>query len=187
MSLHYGSTVSRCVKLFVGTPQGSVLAATLFRLHVHCLPQHFMNMTVHLFADDLAITIVGALEKKFSHNIPYLEAQARIAMDILSKYSYDYILPVNTDKTNALLVHSVVAPQYSVVVYRSTSIKFVNKLKYLGVGITTKLGWGEYIAHRIGRIRNIYNALRILFHRIPLSLIKSRRILFFAFALPHFV
>jgi hypothetical protein len=187
MSIHYGNNVSRRIKISVGAPQGSVLAATLFRIHVHYLPQYFMNMAVHLFADDLAITISGSLEKKFSENIVEVEAQARIAMDILSKYSYEYILPVNIDKTKALLVHSVVAPPYPVITYRNVNIGFVNKFKYLGVEITTKLGWGEYIAHRIRRIRSIYNALSILFHRIPLSLIKLRRLLFFAFALPHFV
>ncbi|CAF1147274.1 unnamed protein product [Rotaria magnacalcarata] len=118
MSIHYGNTVSRCIKLFVGTPQGSVLAATLFLLQIHYLPQYFLNMTTHLFADDLAIMIMGSIEKKFSQNILELEVQARLAMDILSKYSYDYILPVNIDKTNALLVRSVVAPQYPVITYR---------------------------------------------------------------------
>ncbi|CAM4834808.1 unnamed protein product, partial [Rotaria magnacalcarata] len=186
MSIHYENTVSRPIKLYVGTPQGSVLAATLFLLHVHYLPQYFTNMATHLFADDLAITIVGSIEKKFSHNINELEAQATRAMDILSKYSYDYILPVNIDNTNALLVHSVGAPQYPVITYRSTKIKFVKKFKYLSVQITTKLDWGDYISHRTRRIRNIYNALRILFYRIPLSHVKLRRILFLAFALPHF-
>jgi hypothetical protein len=140
MSIHYGNTVSRRIKLFVGTPQGSVLAATSFLLHVHYLPQYFMNITTHLFADDLAITMLGAIEKKFSHNIAELEIQASIAMEILSKYSYGYILSVNIDKTNALLVHSVVAPLYPLITYRNITIKFVNKFKYLGVQITTKLG-----------------------------------------------
>ncbi|CAF3974122.1 unnamed protein product [Rotaria magnacalcarata] len=85
MSIHYENTVSRPIKLYVGTPQGSVLAATLFLLHIHYLPQYFTNMATHLFADDLAITIVGSIEKKFSHNINELEAQATRAMDILSK------------------------------------------------------------------------------------------------------
>jgi len=129
---------------------------------------------------------ISAVEKKLCHNIAELEVQASIVMDILSKYSYDYILPVNIDKNNTLLVHSVVAPQYPLITYRNTTIKFVKKFKYLCVQITTKLGWGDYISYRIRRIRNIYNALRILFYRIPLSHLKIRRILFFAFALPHF-
>ncbi len=75
-----------------------------------------------------------------SVSIEDFETQARIAMEILSKYPDDYILPVNTDKTKALLLHSVVAPLYLVIKYRSTKIKFVIKFRYLGVEIKTKLG-----------------------------------------------
>ncbi len=82
---------------------------------------------------------ISAVEKKLSHNIAELEVQTSIAMDILSKYSYDYILPANINKTNTLLVHSVVAPQYPLITYRNTTIKFVKKFKYLCVQITTKL------------------------------------------------
>jgi hypothetical protein len=92
---------------------------------------------------------ISALEKKLCHNSAELEVQASIAMDILSKYSYDYILPVNIDKTNTLLIHSVVAPQYPLITYRSTTIKFVKKSRYEGVQITTKLGWVDCISHSI--------------------------------------
>ena len=34
--------------------QGSVLAATLFRLHVHIQPAIFTNPAVHAFVDELA-------------------------------------------------------------------------------------------------------------------------------------
>jgi hypothetical protein len=186
MSIHYGNTVSRSIKLFVGISQGSLIAATIFRLHGHYLPQYFTNMAIHLFADNLAINIIGSIEKKFSYNIAELALQASIARDIQSKCSYDYILPVSIDKTNALLVHSIVARQYPVITHRNTKIKFVKKFKYLGVQITTKLGWSEYISHGLRRIRNIYNALRILLFRISLLLIKLRKVLFFAFALPRF-
>ncbi|CAF3280248.1 unnamed protein product [Rotaria sp. Silwood2] len=145
MSIHVGEAVSRSINVFVGTPQGSVLAATLFRLHVHFLPSFFMNLICHLFADDLAIVISGALENKFSKNIIELERQAEIAMKMLEKYADDNLLPVNINKTKALLVHDVVAPSYPTVKYKGFKIDFVKRFKYLGVDITTKLGWGVYI------------------------------------------
>jgi hypothetical protein len=187
MSIHVGEAVSRPINIFVGTPQGSVLAATLFRLHVHFLPAIFMNLTCHLFADDLAIVISGALENKFSMNIVELERQAEMAMKVLEKYANDNLLPVNTNKTKALLVHDVVAPLYPKVKYKGMEIEFVKRFKYLGVDITTKLGWGIYIQSRLKKIRKIYHALRILFKKIPISLIKLRRKLFFAYALPHLI
>ncbi|CAF4604610.1 unnamed protein product [Rotaria socialis] len=187
MSIHVGNAVSRVIKLFVGTPQGSVLAATLFRLHVHFLPSYFMNLVCHLFADDLAIIISGALENTFSKNITELERQAEIAMRILAKYADDNLLPVNINKTKALLVHDVVAPPYPKIKYKELPIEFVKRFKYLGVDITTKLGWGIYIVKRLQIIRKIYHALRIIFNKIPLSLIHLRRKLFFAYALPHII
>ncbi|CAF1239290.1 unnamed protein product, partial [Didymodactylos carnosus] len=77
-----------------GAPQGSVLAATLFRLHLHFLPQCFFQAISHLFADDLAIVLTGSLEKRFSHNIEDLEKRAQIVLKALEKLSGDNILPI---------------------------------------------------------------------------------------------
>jgi hypothetical protein len=38
MSIHVGEAISRSINISFGAPQGSVLAATLFRLHIHFLP-----------------------------------------------------------------------------------------------------------------------------------------------------
>ncbi|CAF3888498.1 unnamed protein product, partial [Rotaria sp. Silwood1] len=35
----------------VGAPQGSILAATLFRLQIHFLPSIFQQEAAHLFAE----------------------------------------------------------------------------------------------------------------------------------------
>ncbi|CAF1186396.1 unnamed protein product [Adineta ricciae] len=185
MCIHVGEAISKKINIFVGAPQGSVLAATLFRLHVHFLPSFFMNMVCHLFADDLAIVMKGAMEEKFSKNIMALEKQAELTMKILQKYADDYILPVNINKTKAMLVHDVVAPMYPKIKYKGIGIDFVKRFKYLGVDIATKLGWGIYIDNRLRKVRKIYHALRLLFKQIPISLYKLRRKLFTAYALPH--
>ncbi len=98
MSFYHGESKLRSIKLFVGAPQGSVLSATLFRIHIHFLPKYFFRFCVHLFADDLALLLKGALEKKLSGNIIELEEQAKIAMKALSTFSENYLLPVNTKK-----------------------------------------------------------------------------------------
>ena len=71
----------------VGAPQGSVLAATLFRLHVHFLPSYFLDLAVHMFADDLAIVIPGSLEKRFSLNVKEIQEKAKMVMRQLEKFS----------------------------------------------------------------------------------------------------
>ncbi|CAF3901329.1 unnamed protein product [Rotaria sp. Silwood1] len=187
MSIHHGDSQSKTVKLYVGAPQGSVLAATLFRIHIHFLPQYFFRFCTHLFADDVAILLKGSLEKKLSQNIIELEKQAKIAMHILLSFSENHLLPVNVKKTKAMLVHSAVSPSQPKIFFQNQQIDFVQNFKYLGVEIRVKLGWGSYIKTRILKIRNVYNALKQLFRQIPIGLIHIRKKLFYAFALPHFI
>ena len=184
--ISFGEANSRTIQMHVGAPQGSVLAATLFKLHVHFLPSFFMDLTLHLFADDLAIVITGSLEKRFSHNIEDLERRARWAMKQLERYSKNLILPVNVNKTKALLVHSVVSPTYPVIKFQNKNIEYVKSFKYLGDNISTKIGWGFFISERIRKIRKVYNALRVILRSIPSSQIALRRKIFLAYALPHF-
>ncbi|CAF4774626.1 unnamed protein product [Rotaria sp. Silwood1] len=56
------------------------------------------------------------------------------------KYADDNLLPVNINKTKALLVHDVVASSYPEVKYKGFKTDFVKCFEYLGLDITTKLG-----------------------------------------------
>ncbi|CAF1935542.1 unnamed protein product [Rotaria magnacalcarata] len=69
-------------------------------------------------------------------------------MKILARYADDNLLPVNINKTKAILVHNVVAPPYPKIKYKETTIEFVKRFKYLGVDITTKLGWESAIGNK---------------------------------------
>ena len=187
MSIHYGESISKMVRIFSGTPQGSLLSATLFRLHIHSLPKVFARFCSHLFADDVAVVIKGQIEKRLSDNIDDLEKQAKIAMSLLEKYSKNLLLPVNVRKTKAMLVHSTVSPTNPKVFFENKMIETVSSFKYLGVEIRTKMGWGPYIRGRVMKIRNIYTALRRMFRTIPSERYKIRNKLFCAFAFLHFV
>jgi hypothetical protein len=170
-----------------GAPQGSVIAATLFRLHIHFLPSYFSNCIIHLFADDLALVIKGLLEKKFSRNITEIEEKAEKVMKQLEKFSDDMILPVNISKTKSMLAHSIVSPTYPKISYKSQPIEYVKKYRYLGVNISVKLGWENYINERIKTISHIYSAMRIIFKDIKRKDIRTRKKIFSAYALPHFM
>ena len=187
MAVYHGESISRIIEIFVEAPQGSVLAATLFRLHIHLLPKLFFRFCSHLFADDLAIVLKGSLEKRLSDNIIYLEEQAKVAMKELLKFSIDMLQPVNVAKTKVMLVHDVVAPTKPNVFFDDKRIDYVKYFKYLGVEIRTKLGWGEFIKDRLAKIRKNYAALKLIYRIIPVDMWKIRRKLFCAFALPHFL
>ena len=171
----------------VSASQGSVLAIALFRLHVHFLHSYFRSFASHMFADDLSIQMNGDLEKRFSRNIWILEYRAKVTLDLLGNFAEDNILPININKTKALLVHSIVAPSRPKIEFRGQEIKYVNSFKYLGVTVSTKLGWSFFISDRLMKIRKIYNGMKILFYSIPKSNILIRKKIFAAFAMPHFI
>ena len=173
--------------VFVGAPQGSVLAALLFRLHIHFLVPYFPQITCHLFADDLAIVIYGAIEKRLSDNIRYIQEQANMILKSLEKFSDNHILPVIIKKTKAMLVHSAMNVEKSDIYYENVKIEYVQKFKYLGVELGTKLGLGNYIDDRLKKVRNSYCALRKIYKTIPKDEIKIRRTLFCAFSLLHII
>jgi Reverse transcriptase (RNA-dependent DNA polymerase) len=186
MSVSHGNAKSRSFSISIGAPQGSVLAALLFRLHIHYLPSHFLQTVCHLFADDLTIIIKGGLEMRLSANIKYLESQARVVLKALETFSDNHILAVNVSKTKAMIVHSAVDVQKPVIKYKDVNIEYVTSFKCLGVEIGTKLGMGKNIEIRLKKVRSSYCALRQIFHTIPKSEIKIRRQLFCAYTLPHF-
>jgi hypothetical protein len=184
--ISYGEENSGTIKMDVVIPQGSVLAATLFRLHVHFLPSFFFDLSVHMFAKDLALVLVGSLRKRFSQNTIDHEKKAEITMKQLEEFSDNFLLPVNVAKTKAPLVHSAVSPQLPKMKYKQQKIEHVKSFKYLGVHISTKLGWGTYINERIRKIRRIYNGFRQIFYKILREHISILRRVFLAYALPHF-
>jgi hypothetical protein len=65
ITIHHGNSMSKRIKSFSGAPQGSVLSATLFRLHIHFLPKTLARFSSHLFADDVALIIKGSIEKNY--------------------------------------------------------------------------------------------------------------------------
>jgi len=65
MKIQYGEATSRKINIHIGVPQGSVLAAALFRLCLHFLPKLFLRFNTHLFADDLAILTKSPLKKDY--------------------------------------------------------------------------------------------------------------------------
>ncbi|CAF1327904.1 unnamed protein product [Rotaria sordida] len=165
MAVHHGESISRTIQIFSGAPQGSVLSATLFRLHIHFLPKTLARFCSHLFADDLALIIKGSIEKKFLQNIKDLEQQANIAMKLLENFSKNLILPVNIKKTKMMLVHSIVSPSYPKVFFKNEIIEMVSSFKYLGVEIRTKMGWSSLI-------KQYQRSLKVFFFN-TLTIIRS--------------
>jgi hypothetical protein len=163
MTISHGIFESRPFKISLSAPRGSVLAALLFRMHIHFLPSYFPPIGSHLSADDLTLVMKGALELKMSDNIPYLEQQAKLVLTNLSKFSDDHLLPVNVNKTKSMIIHTAVNVPQPKVEYKNYEIEYVKSFKFLGVEIGTKLRWKNFITIRLRKIRSIYNGLKNYF------------------------
>jgi hypothetical protein len=135
ISISHGDAESRPFDTFVSALQDSTLAALLFRLHIFLLPSHFLQITSHLYAEDLTLVIKGALEKKLSENVIYIEEKAKYIMEALAKFADDHTLPVNINKTKVMLIHGAVAPLRPHIEYKNVEIEYVSNFKCLGVEI----------------------------------------------------
>ena len=187
MRVYHCAAKSRLFSVQVGAPQGSVLAALLFRLHLHFLPVHFPLSVNHLFADDLTIIMKEASKKRLSDNIKDLQCQAKIVLKELENFSENYLLPVNVAKTKAMLVHNAINVSKPEIEYKGVPIEYVTNFKCLGVHIGTKLGWSKFIDERLQKVKKSYCGLRKIFYTIPKNEIKLRRKIFLAFSLPQFI
>jgi hypothetical protein len=108
MIISHEDVESRLMRISLGAPQGSVLAAILFRIHIQFLTPYFAQINSYLFADDLTLVIKEAVELKMSDNIEYLERQANSVLLRLERLAEDHILPVNVTKTKSMIIHSAV-------------------------------------------------------------------------------
>jgi Reverse transcriptase (RNA-dependent DNA polymerase) len=187
MRVSHGEAKSRLFPILIGAPQGSVLAAVLFRLHLHFLPLYFPQIVNHLFADDLTLIIKGALEKRLSDNIIYIQNQSKVILNAFETFSDNYLLPVNVGKTKAMLVHNAVSVSKPMIEYKGVLIEYVSNFKCLGVHIGSKLGWGKFIDDRLHKVKQSYSGLKKILISIPKNEIKLRRKLFLAFSLPQFI
>lgn len=116
-----------------------------------------------------------------------MESQCQTIMKKLESFANKIILPVNVSKTKAMLFHSVIAPPFPKITFRNQPIEFVKHFKYLGVTLSTKLGWGSYLNERKKKIQSTYNGMRSMFKSIPKDKINLRRQIFHGYALPQFI
>jgi hypothetical protein len=131
--------------------------------------------------------VKGTIERRLSDNIKYVQDQATVVLKSLEKFAEDHILPVNVNKTKAMLVHSAVAVEKPEIMYQYNKIDYVKRFKCLGIEIGTKLGLGKHIEDRLKKVKNSYSALRKIYKSIPKNEIKIRKKLFCAFSLPHLI
>lgn len=133
-----GNSSSTVLRVSSGVPQGSVLGPLLFLIYVNDLASLIPeNVSVRLFADDCVIF------KQISSPCDHVALQdALIAID---NWCQNGGMQLNTNKTVLLRITRKLSPSQFHYTLRGTNINNVDKYKYLGVTLSSKLTWSTHI------------------------------------------
>ena len=141
--VNFGGFTSKCEKIDIGVPQGSVLGPLLFLIYINDL-QNNTNLKVLNFADD---TLLYSTFNKttYKKDITSLNSE----LENVSNWLKLNKLKLNLEKTRFMLFHPIRTTFWKNinfdVIIDKTIIKKVYSYKYLGVIIDDNLNWSEHI------------------------------------------
>ena len=125
-------------RLEYGALQGSCLGPLLFMIFVNDLSLNLEHVDCILFADNTTIY--------FGHkNMTYLEWCIMEDLENISDWFKANFLTLNLSKTVAMLFSPKKNPTPPVIKFSETVILFVEKTKFLGIWIDSKLSWNAHV------------------------------------------
>lgn len=156
-------------------PQGSTLGPLLFIIYINDHPNIFKNSKAILFADDTVI--FHPVTDNFNDSYQLLQDDLKL----LHLWCQDNLLVVNTGKTKVSYFSSkylnTTTKPYKKLTLGGSGLEYVDKYKYLGLIIDTKLSFSSHlttmlktVSNRITQLKRIRNSIT---HKIALQLYKS--------------
>ena len=156
-------TLSEAAPVTSGVPQCSVLGPLLFLCYINDLPA-CVSSHIRLFADDcLLYRTINA-----QHDTVILQDD----LNILEQWEAKWLMSFNPDKCEVLRVTNkrkhILHTQYKI---HDRILNTVDKTKYLGVTIQSKLNWKPHI----NNITKKANSIRAFLHKKPIQVSSSRQ------------
>ena len=127
---------SQSADVVSGVPQGTVLGPLLFLVYINDLPER-VSSTARLFADDCLLyrTISSENDSRLLQS----------DLNELQKWEDTWLMSFNPEKCEVLRITNklkIIAATYSI---HGQQLNVVNKSKYLGVTISSKLNWNDHV------------------------------------------
>ena len=139
-----------------GVPQGSILGLLLFILYVNDIKSVISHSYLKMFADDLTLY----------RNIASVSDCELLQWDLRRIYEWTltWLLRLNPLKCEALNINNKRCPLHFNYYIGSHLISWVQKVKYLGVFVTSKLNWSDHYKYCVHKATVCLNHLcRIMF------------------------
>ena len=161
-----------------GVPQGSILGPLLFLIFINDLSEQSTIIRFILYADDTTMLISG-------DNIRNTTDLLNRELLKINQWFKSNHLFINIAKTNFLVFSSKpsIINNHFQLRFNNTSIKRVDKTKFLGVVIDNKLNWREHITHVKNKISKCIGILQRAKDKLNTRLLI---VLYNTLILPHF-
>ena len=144
-----------------GVPQGTVLGPLLFLLHINDLPES-VSSSVRLFADDCLLyrTIRSVADS----------IALQRDLDALEQWGSRWGMRFNVSKCNILRTSWTKDPITRWYSLGGQIIQEVDQAKYLGITITSELGWSAHVDSVCNKANSTLGFLRRNLRRCPKGL-----------------
>lgn len=163
--------VSSLETVSIGVPQGSILGPTLFIIYINDMLnfiQHPSCLTVS-YADDTNILIK-------SNTLADAEHCAKTIYDKVMLWTQKNKLCINQSKTSCIIfrtVQSNITFNSDILLSPTTSVKYANDSKMLGLRIDCNLKWFNHIHDMCGKLSKTCYALAITSKQCSESIVRQ--------------
>ena len=161
-----GSSLSQCLPILTGVPQGSILGPLLFLLYINDMNKCAPNIDFFHFADDTSVTCTGS-------NLSILYDVMNSELTKVDKWLCCNKLSLNINKSAFMIFSNRDKDNENTVYIRGAALEKVNFIKFLGVTIDDKLSFSRHTTLVKSKIAKCCGIMYRLSNYVPDYIMKK--------------